>query len=129
MPLNTDEMLLFRNTMQITEGHLTEFTAAVREAVEFVEHHGPQLMVQTFVDEQRLLAYSYQLYRDSAAVVEHWRLSDPYIRAVMEHCTVLSFQVHGTPSDEVLNGLRELLNDGTATLTPRVAGFVRPFAH
>lgn len=118
-------MLLFRNTMAVSEGHLSEFTEAVRDAVGFVERHGPQLMVQTFVDERRMLAHSYQLYRDSAAVLEHWRLSDPYIQAVLRHCTVRDFQVHGTPSVEVLDGLGDLVAAGTATVTPRVAGFVR----
>jgi hypothetical protein len=49
-------MILFRNMMRITEGHLHAFKRAIIEAVEFVEENGPQLMVQTFINEQR--AYS-----------------------------------------------------------------------
>lgn len=121
-------MLLFRNTMAVSEGHLDEFAEAIQDAVEFADRHGPQLMVQTFVNERRMLAYSYQLYRDSIAVLEHWRLSDPYIKAVMKHCTVQALQVHGTPSAEVLASLSDRIAAGTATVTPRVAGFVRQFA-
>lgn len=124
-PLKSDEMILFRNTMQITEGHLHDFKRAIIEAVEFVEENGPQLMVQTFIDEQRMLAVSYQLYRDSGAVLEHWRLADPYIAKVMEHCVVAEFQIHGEPSAAVLERMRPMLDDGRATLTPRLAGFVR----
>lgn len=123
--LKPDEMILFRNTMRITEGHLDAFAQAIAAAVEFVEKNGPQLMVQTFIDEERMLAVSYQLYRDSAAILEHWRLADPYIAKVMEHCTVAEFQIHGEPSAEVLEGMRDMLDDGRATLTPRIAGFVR----
>lgn len=46
MDLKPDETLLFRNTMRITEGRLADFKGAVREAVEFAEQRGPQLMVQ-----------------------------------------------------------------------------------
>jgi len=45
-------------------------------------------IVVAYVDEQRMLAVSYQLYRDSAAILEHWHLADPYIARVMEHCVV-----------------------------------------
>jgi len=123
--LKSDEMILFRNTMRITEGHLHAFKRAIIEAVEFVEENGPQLMVQTFIDEKRMLAVSYQLYRDSEAVLEHWRLADPYIAKVMEHCVVVEFQIHGEPSAVVLERMRPMLEDGRATLTPRLAGFVR----
>ena len=123
--LKSDEMILFRNTMRITEGHLHAFKQAIVEAVEFAEENGPQLMVQTFIDEQRMLAVSYQLYKDSEAILEHWRLADPYIVKVMEHCAVAEFQIHGEPSAAVLKRMRPMLDDGRATLTPRITGFVR----
>lgn len=125
MSLQPDKMILFRNTMRITDGHLKEFRRAIREAVEFVEQHGPQLMVQTFIDERRMLAFSYQLYSDSESILRHWKLADPYIARVMAHCTVEDFQIHGEPSEAVMNGLRGMVEDGRATVTPRLAGFVR----
>ncbi len=64
------------------DGHLDEFKEAVRHAVEFVEQHGPQLMGQVFVDDTQMVAHSFQLYPDSAAIPRPWRLSDPYIRDV-----------------------------------------------
>jgi hypothetical protein len=129
MPLKPDEMILFRNTMRIAEGHLDGFRQAIREAVDFVERNGPQLMVQTFIDEERMLAFSYQLYRDSESILRHWQLADPYINKVMEHCTVEDFQVHGEPNDAVLKGLQGMIDEGRATVTPRLAGFVRPAAN
>lgn len=124
-PMKPGEMILFRNRMQITEGHLHAFKQAILDAVDFVRENGPQLMVQTFIDEQRMVATSYQLYRDSEAILEHWRLADPHIARVMEHCVVAEFEVHGEPSAAVLERLRPMLDDGRATLTPRIAGFVR----
>ncbi|WP_280468874.1 hypothetical protein [Nocardia cyriacigeorgica] len=116
--------ILFHNTMRITDGHLEEFSAAVRRAVEFVEEHGPQLMVQVFLDEERGLAHSFQLYPDSEAVLAHWKLSDPYIQEVMAHCTVQSFETFGEMSEEVLAGLRSG-PAGEPTIRPLLTGFTR----
>ncbi|MFF1510790.1 hypothetical protein [Streptomyces sp. NPDC058326] len=126
MTAQNDGTLLFRNTMRITEGHLDGFREAIARAVDFAQRHGPQLMVQTFLDERRMLAHSFQLYRDSDAVRLHWRLADPYIAEVMEHCRVEHFEVFGEPDAEVAAGLRDVLAEhGTLVFSPRIAGFDR----
>ncbi|QFG22055.1 hypothetical protein [Actinomadura sp. WMMB 499] len=123
--MSDETILLFRNTMRITDGHLDEFRDAIARAVEFAERHGPQLMVQTFVDEERMLAHSFQLYRDSDAVRRHWELADPYIQDVMEHCRVEHFEVFGEPDAGVAAGLRSSLGDRMPAFPPRAAGFLR----
>ncbi|CAM2919285.1 hypothetical protein SAXI111661_08320 [Saccharomonospora xinjiangensis] len=126
MTNRSDTVLLFRNTMRITEGHLDSFRDAITSAVDFADRHGPQLLVQTFVDTERLLAHSFQLYRDSDAVRTHWKLADPYIREVMEHCTVERFEVFGEPDEDVAAGVRSGVGrDCPVTFHPRIAGFVR----
>ena len=55
-------------------------------------------MAETFTDEQRLLAYSFQLYRDSESILIHWKMSDLHIREVMEHCSVQRLDVYGGPT-------------------------------
>lgn len=118
------DTILFHNTMRIHDGHRERFDDAVRRAVEFVEAHGPQLMVQVFVDSERGEAHSFQLYPDSDAVLAHWSMSDPFIREVMEHCTVASFETYGAMSDAVLDGLRSGTAGG-ATVRPPLTGFAR----
>lgn len=119
-------ILLFRNTMRITDGHLESFRGAIAKAVAFAQQHGPQLMVETFVDEERMLAHSFQLYRDSDAVRLHWKLADPYIQEVMEHCRVERFEVFGEPDADVVAGVRAALGEQcVVTFAPRIAGFVR----
>ncbi|PZT69563.1 hypothetical protein DN402_23870 [Streptomyces sp. SW4] len=126
MTTSDGTMLLFRNTMRITEGHLEAFRDAIEHAVAFAERHGPQLMVQTFVDEERMLAHSFQLYQDSDAVRTHWKLADPYIQEVMRHCEVERFEVFGEPDAEVAEGVRAALGERTElTFSPCVAGFLR----
>ncbi|MGW0659969.1 hypothetical protein [Streptodolium elevatio] len=125
MNSDNDAILLFHNTMRITAGHLEGFRKAIADAVGFAERHGPQLMVEVFVDEPEMTAHSFQLFRDSDAVRTHWRLADPYIQGVMEHCRVESFEVYGEPDAEVTAGIREGVGEGAVTFAPQVAGFLR----
>ncbi|MFC9895981.1 hypothetical protein ACFVMC_20020 [Nocardia sp. NPDC127579] len=122
--MSDNTSILFHNTMRITDGHLAEFRAAIERAVDFVEQHGPQLLVQVFVDEERGLAHSFQLYPDSAAVLAHWQLSDPYIQDVMAHCEIDSFETYGTLSAEVIAGLSSG-PAGAPTVRPPMTGFIR----
>ncbi|MFD1833328.1 hypothetical protein ACFSJS_27355 [Streptomyces desertarenae] len=126
MEITGSTTILFRNTMRITDGHLDGFRHAIARAVAFARENGPQLMVEVFIDEERMLAHSFQLYRDSEAVRTHWRLSDPYIREVMEHCTVQHFEVFGEPDHDIVAALKA---PGGAsfpfTVSPRLAGFNR----
>ncbi|MFF6877460.1 hypothetical protein ACFY9S_19390 [Streptomyces sp. NPDC012474] len=119
-------MLLFRNTMRITEGHLDAYREAVEKAVRFVEQHGPQVMVEVFIDEQKLLAHSFQMYRDSDSVRAHWRMSEPYIKEVMKHCRVERFEVFGRPDADVRAGVRGSLDDEVSpSFAVRFTGFMR----
>lgn len=119
------EPLLLHNTMRITEGHLDEFKQAIDESVRFVEQHGPQLMVQVFVDDEAMLAHSFQLYADSAAIRRHWALSAGVIDGVMEHCTVERLDLYGEPDDTVARGLNGALADVPRRILGRHTGFVR----
>jgi hypothetical protein len=117
--------ILMRNRMKIAEGRLEPFSQAIREAVDFVALNGPQMMVQTFIDEEEMSAVSFQLYRNSQDVLRHWQLSDPYIQRVMEHCTVENFEVYGSPDSEVLAGLSQMIRDGRCRIVKPLAGFTR----
>ncbi|MFF8540279.1 hypothetical protein ACF060_08250 [Streptomyces werraensis] len=126
MKIAESSTILFRNTMRIKEGHLDGFRRAIAQAVAFAQEHGPQLMVEVFIDEERMLAHSFQLYRDSDAIRVHWRLSDPYIRGVMEHCTVQHFEIFGAPDPDIVAALKT--PDGESfpfVISPRLAGFHR----
>lgn len=83
-------------------------------------------MVDVFIDEERMLAHSFQLYRDSDSIRAHWRLSDPYIREVMEHCTVQHFEIFGEPDHDIVAAFKT--PDGEPfpfVISPRLAGFNR----
>ncbi len=121
----SDSIMLI-NTMQIEQGKLEDFKQSVKNSLAFVEANGPQLMVEVYVDEKNLRAYSFQFYRDSESILSHWEMSDPYIRDVMEHITVKRLDIYGQPDDAVMEGVRPFSQDGViVTVTPHFAGFTR----
>ncbi len=119
------EQIIIRNVMRITEGRLERFREAVRQAVEFVEQHGPQLTVRTFIDEAGMRAVSFQLYRNSDDILRHWQMSDPHIQAVSEHCTVETIEICGSVSKEVEAGFAAFVADGRGRIVQPFAGFSR----
>jgi hypothetical protein len=119
-----DQRLVFRNTMKVTPGHMEPYRRAVADAVEFAAEHAPQVMVDVFIDEGAEEATSFQVYADSAAVLRHWQLSDPYIAEVMRHCTVVAFEVFGSPSEEVRAGLGASA-DLPVRVFPRLVGYLK----
>jgi hypothetical protein len=121
----TQGPILFHNTMRIHDGHLEDYRRAIKDAVDFAERHGPQRMVEVFIDEARGLGHSFQLYDDSAAILRHWELSDPYIRDVMAHCTVHRMEVYGEVSEQVRAGLTGADSGFEVIIAPAFTGFLR----
>lgn len=117
--------VLMHNTMKIAERRLEEFREAISRAVGFAEEHGPQLMVRVFVEEDGMRAHSFQLYGDSEAIRVHWKLSDPYIAGVMEHCSVERLVIYGDPDDEVRAALAPDAAPFPVSITPLFTGFLR----
>lgn len=120
------EAVMIVNTMRIEAGGTEGFEESIRNSLDFVEANGPQTMVEVFVDEESMRAYSFQFFRDSESIRSHWKMSDPYIRGVMEHATVERLDVYGQPDEEITDSIRAFSENGVAvTVTPRLAGFAR----
>jgi hypothetical protein len=113
-------------TFEIHEGKLEAFKESIRNAVTFAEANGPQLLVEVYIDESAMRAHSCQIQPDSEAILAHWRMSDPYIQAVMETCTLTRVDIYGQPSDAVMAGLGPVSTAGVVrTITPGFTGFGR----
>ncbi len=101
-------------TMRLERGKLENFKVSVKNSLAFVQENGPQLLVEVYVDEENLRAYSFQLHDTLEFVRTHWRMSDPYIRDVMQHVTVKRLDVFGWPDDAVLEGLSRSSRTGSS---------------
>ncbi|NJL38572.1 MAG: hypothetical protein HC899_18860 [Leptolyngbyaceae cyanobacterium SM1_4_3] len=120
------ESILLINTMQIHQGELEDFKESVKRSIEFVETNGPQLLVEVYVDEENMQAYSVQFYPDSEAILFHWQISDPYIHDVMQHSTVKRLDIYGQSNHAVMEGIRSFSKNGIiVSATPHFTGFHR----
>jgi hypothetical protein len=120
------ESILLINTMQIHPGELEDFKASVQRSIEFVETNGPQLLVEVYVNEENMQAYSVQFYSDSESMLFHWQISDPYIHDVMQHSAVKRLDIYGQPNHAVMEGIRSFARNGiTVSITPHFVGFHR----
>lgn len=117
--------ILLRNTMAFDRQHAAEFRKAIINAVDFANKHAPQLMVQTYIDDEKGLFYSFQLFQDSDAILRHWQVSDPNIAEVMKYCVVRSMEVYGSPSKEVRDGILGSVGEASVSFTPELFGFYR----
>ncbi|WP_454677252.1 hypothetical protein [Achromobacter marplatensis] len=118
-----EHAILLRNTMAFDREHAAEFKQAIHDAVQFARQNAPQLMVQVFIDADQALCYSFQLYKDSDAILRHWEVSDPHIAAVMKHCVVKRMEVYGSPSEAVRNGILAAVGSDKVTFTPELVGY------
>jgi hypothetical protein len=117
--------ILLRNTMAFEQQHASEFKRAIINAVGFANQHAPQLMTQVYIDDERSLCYSFQLFQDSDAVLRHWQVSDPNITEVMKYCTIRSMEVYGSPSEAVRDGILNSIGEASVSFTPELTGFYR----
>lgn len=117
--------ILLRNTMAFDRSRAAEFKRAVVQAVDFARRNAPQLMVEVFVDDERALCYSFQMFENSEAIREHWEVSGPSISEVMKYCEVRSMEVYGIPSQEVRAGILASAGNGNVSFTPHLTGFQR----
>lgn len=117
--------VLLRNTMAFDRQHAAEFKRAIINAVEFANQHAPQLMVQTYVDDEKGLCYSFQLFQDSDALLRHWQVSDRHIAEVMKYCVIRSMEVYGDPSKAVRDGILGAVGEAGVSFTPALVGFSR----
>jgi hypothetical protein len=117
--------ILLRNTMAFDRQHASELKRAIFDAVGFARNNAPQLMVQVYIDEEKALCYSFQLFQDSEAILRHWQISDPYIAQVMKYCVVRSMEVYGSPNEAVRNGILDSVGEASVSFTPELVGFFR----
>lgn len=117
--------ILLRNTMAFDRQYAAEFKRAIVTAVEFANQNAPQLMVQTYVDDENGLCYSFQLFQDSDAILRHWQVSDPNIAEVMKYCVIRSMEVYGNPSKAVRDGILDSVSEAGVSFMPALVGFSR----
>lgn len=118
--------IMFITTAQIQNGALEKVKEAARKSLDFIEANGPQLLAEVCIDEEDLCFHGIQVHRDSASILTHWQLADPYMRDVMQYITTTRVDIYGQPSEDVMAGMQRLSSQGVVlSVTSRFAGFSR----
>jgi hypothetical protein len=120
------EPIIQITTMEIKKGKLDAFKESVKKSVAFVEENGPHLLVEVYIDEERLRAHSFQIQPDSESIISHWQMTDPYIREVNKHMTLIRVDIFGQPNNTVMERMQQFEKEGViVTVTPHFFGFHR----
>ena len=122
--------IVYVDRSEIRAGAIDELRAGVRNLVEFVEAHEPQLIAYAFhfdVDAGEMTVVA--VHPDSASLELHIEVAGGEFRKLAHFLTLQEIRIYGHPSDRALALLRqkaEMLSDRAAifVLEPH-AGFAR----
>lgn len=118
------ERIMLITSFDIHPGRLAAFKDAIAKAVAFARDHGPQLLVEVYIDDVAMRAHSFQIQPDPAAILRHWQMAEPHIAAVMDCCSMTGIEIFGTPGRAVLDGMEPLARERVRIrITPGFTGF------
>lgn len=125
------DLIMYVDASDVREGALEELKPAIRELVDFVETHEPQLLAYNVYlsnDGTRLAVVS--VHPNSASLEYHLTVAGPLFRKFVELVTLSSIHIYGKPSENVLRQAHEKaellgLARGTVVVESVFAGFTR----
>ena len=123
------DLILYVDVSDVRAGALEELKPAIRELVDFVEAHEPQLIAYNFYlseDGTKLTVVS--VHPNSASLEYHMTVAGPLFRQLVELVTLSSIHIYGEPSEKVLKQSHEkakLLGRGAVVADSLFAGFSR----
>ena len=122
--------LVYIDRSDIRDGRLEEVRKGIRELVEFVETHEPQLIAYGFYFNETGTGMTVvAVHPDSASLEFHLEIGGPAFRKLSELIELRTIDVYGRPSEKVLGQLQhkaEMLGeDGRVVVHQRDAGFMR----
>jgi len=121
--------ILYIDTSDVREGALDELKPAIRELVDFVETHEPQLIAyNAYLSNDGTTLTVVSVHPDSASLEYHMTVAGPLFRQFVDLVTLSSIHIYGEPSEKVLKQLHEkaqLLGRGAVVVEAVFAGFTR----
>lgn len=116
------EPFIFINTYKFKPGKEEEYRAAFEEVADIVEAQEPKMLYfAEHVSEDGSQATTVQVHSDPDNMEHHMRLVDKHIREASEYLdwSSMSIQILGSPSEAVLEQMRELAGAGVSvTVSP-----------
>jgi hypothetical protein len=119
------EPFIFINTCALNAGRATDFEKHFHETVELVRPNEPRLLhFAAYVDEEGSEATIVQVHPDAESMGFHMQVVAQHIAEAQEFLdfTRMSIEVCGTPSDAVLERMRQLSGSGVQVSVKTPAG-------
>jgi hypothetical protein len=122
------EQLIFIGTYTIKEGKLEDFKQYSEELCKFVEANEPRLIhFALYINEDGTEVSVVQVHPDEASMTSHMQVVSEHLVHACEFLdTTKSVQVYGTPSDSLVEQLKQASEPGTPLVVKsELAGFFR----
>lgn len=123
------EPIVYIDRSEILEGRLQELKLAINELVELVEANELQLIAyNVYLNEDGTQMTVVHVHPNSASLAFHMKVAGPAFPKFAEFIKLMTIDVYGKPSDDLLEQLREkakVLGNGTVVVHKLEAGFAR----
>jgi hypothetical protein len=125
---NASEPIVYIDHSDIRDGRLEELKAGIRQLVDFIDAHEPQLITYGFhIDEEASQMNCVAVHPDSASLELHMEIGGPEFRKLADMISLRRIEVYGRPSEKAREQLRQkaaaLGDGGSVVWTGRYAGF------
>lgn len=120
---------IFVNTYTIKPGKTEEYWKKFQDVADLVEAKEPRMLYFAgHTNEDRSTATTVQVHADPDNMLFHMQLIEDHIREAAEYLdfSTMSIQIYGSPTEAVLDFIRELDGSGVnVTVNPAVVEFDR----
>ncbi|MDL5362919.1 putative quinol monooxygenase [Halalkalicoccus sp. NIPERK01] len=123
------DLLVYVDRSTVREGKLDELEAGMSDLVEFVEANEPEILAyDVYFSEDGGRMTVVHMHSDPATLAHHMEVAGPEFPTVGPFIDLESIDVYGTPSEDVVERLREkasTLGRGRVTVHDLHDGFDR----
>ena len=123
------EPILYIDCSEVREGKLEDLKTAMNELVELVKANEPRLIAyNVYITEDGTRMTVVHVHPDSASLEFHMKVAGPAIPRFAEFLRLLTIDVYGAPSDDLVEQMRRkanMLGNGTVVVHGVLAGLAR----
>lgn len=121
------ESIVYIDTSEVQAGKLNELKAAMESLAQFVEANEPRIIAYNvyFTPDGTQMSVLH-VHRDLASLEFHMKVAGPKFPSFAQFIKLLSIDIYGRPSDELLEQLQhkaQLLGAGKVLIHDLHAGF------
>jgi hypothetical protein len=122
------EPIVFISNQRIKDGKLDAYTQAYRQVAEMTKATKPGTVAHlAYANEDGTAASIIHIFPDAESMALHMRGVDELAKKAFEFMEIVSFEIYGSPSDEILEAMKQAAGTGVPlSVNPQyLGGFIR----